>query len=1350
MTDCDDGPGAWDNDLGKSVDRSWPLQTPESELDEVPSRQKLVVDLTSDRDSQSLAGDEGSGISDSPVPFEISRSKHVYVDLPTSTLVTPKSRYAGYVPPLPPVRERVALASLMECLKSRNSETDQEFVEFELDHFTFYINSALYPYEMRPLQSMTTKISHDTFFFDGVLSVGNVRHYVTQIQVSELPIGNYASVSKHSVDDQIWVRSKMNAQTQIYYKLKKPAAEYARFHVPFLWVADLAKHVVDYCTTMTEKGREVSLSSFRKPFSQWLEKTHGKSASFQRWRCQYSSDDFCTAIHANIDFLWKEVYGVLGARKAKSLRVFREAKDLTEYEEDVSTPLPMITRGNEEEQPTIVTPYIKECFGHMIVGQVLKCPGQHAETPDTSAQVHARQGKPKRRGSIGVPPVKRRHEAQYQFLAEELVKRIQEGDTISTPRDGEGTGTKWRTVASEHSPEDHRWFGLVQKVHVSGKTGRRSFDVSWFYRPVETPCCMMKYPWPNELFLSDHCTCEEGHDARVEDDEVLGVHSVDWFGNPKASKAEFCVRQTYMIEERRWVTLDQSHMKCSHGQERLKYKAGDTVLAALSKPDTVLEPCEVVKAFKQGPTRFLRLRKLLRRNDIDSSARHAPINELVYTDEFVVTKPDKILGRCTVRFFRPEQPIPSPYNRDGTGNIFYITHRLQEDNENRARIIPFDGDFPTSLRQGFDPDRDDFEKLRGMDLFCGSGNFGRGLEDGGAIDMRWANDIWTNAVHTYMANAHNRETTHPYRGSVDDLLRKALTGEFSEKVPRPGEVDLIAAGSPCPGFSLLTPDKTTLHQVKNQSLVASFASFVDFYRPKYGILENVITIVQAHHNRTQDVLSQLFCAIVGMGYQAQLILGDAWSHGAPQSRSRVFLYFAAPGLRLPEAPLPSHSHAPGAKQRGLGEMCNGEPYVRRSFGPTAFKYVSASEGTAGLPRIDDAKADCCVPFPDHRISYGVTQKTRNQICCIPTHPHGVGFAKAWREGHGVMSPAERAEFPPKPSHRTRPNAKGWARVHPKDIFQTITTRPAPTDARSGNGLHWYDDRPLTVMEARRAQGFPDEEVLLGSPSDQWRLVGNSVSRHMSLALGLKFREAWLGSLYDKDYDPMMTTSTSTTSTSTSRATSITLPDDNSFAGKPVFSTAEDLKPFSRGRRRIHPAFLNGQRAAAAPDTSSPASLAFRTAAQSLDPSRATSESADVLTTQLTGDSDYTTATETRAFSSAGRSIVETTKVTTTATESNSNAMTGSSNRKRALSKTSLVVEIQSSSRKKKMQRIHQQEQEEQSEESKDIIATAAATPVEHRGHEGSGRWSRQSIPKGITIVRLGDTEDTDGEEEHSD
>jgi len=52
---------------------------------------------------------------------------------------------------------------------------------------------------------------------------------------------------------------------------------------------------------------------------------------------------------------------------------------------------------------------------------------------------------------------------------------------------------------------------------------------------------------------------------------------------------------------------------------------------------------------------------------------------------------------------------------------------------------------------------------------------------------------------------------------------------------------------------------------------------------------------------------------------------------------------------------------------------------------------------------------------------------------------------------------------------------------------------------------------LTVLEARKGQGFPDDEVLVGMPAEQWKIVGNSVARPVALALGICLRTAWLAS-----------------------------------------------------------------------------------------------------------------------------------------------------------------------------------------------------------------------------------------------
>ncbi|GKT82756.1 DNA methyltransferase Dim-2 [Colletotrichum tofieldiae] len=274
-------------------------------------------------------------------------------------------------------------------------------------------------------------------------------------------------------------------------------------------------------------------------------------------------------------------------------------------------------------------------------------------------------------------------------------------------------------------------------------------------------------------------------------------------------------------------------------------------------------------------------------------------------------------------------------------------------------------------------------------------------------------------------------------------------------------------------------------------------------------------IVQSKTKRNEDVFCQLICAIVGLGYQAHFFLLDAWMYGSPQGRSRVFLCFAAPGFKLPEMPVQSHSHyKPNMRSKTLGWLPNGEPMVERLVMPTPFKFVSVAESTADLPDIMDGKADCCVNFPDHRMAFSITRSVRAQLGVIPMHPYGMNFRTAWNDGKGIMTAAEREFFPKKGLRVFSSTSRAWGRAFPHSVMHTVTTTPSPTDARIGRIMHWSQNRVFSVMEVRRAQGFLDHEVILGQPRDQWKVVGNSVAREVSLALGLSFREAWLGSLID--------------------------------------------------------------------------------------------------------------------------------------------------------------------------------------------------------------------------------------------
>ncbi|KAI1021709.1 hypothetical protein LB503_013257 [Fusarium chuoi] len=1121
-------------DLLQHVDLS-PSSPTQSPPDYVPSPEPLFADTYPEMpelpascvmeavDLDFELGDAGAGASAEIVEQEdialeetldVPVSANMSVEFPESLLLVPRSYYEPFEPGVPVLKEREVVARLLEVAEEAGQGIDNDyFVEFQLDDFAVYSDRQRYGQEMCSLHHLHTKHGFNTVFFDGKLSVGNIAFYVHRVEISALPIENYGTLSKHTVKDKIWVRSVLNTEREIYYRLNSPAKEYRRFFDPFLWVADLAKHFVDYLKFKGEEDDQVTIFQFRSNFSIWLAKRHRHAPDFISWKGQHVNDDFRTAIVANIAFLHKEAIGVLGHRKTYKHVIWAEVWEFTRYKL-----CPKI--GPSEDTDTVVTQYIYDCFSHQPFGDRLKA------IPLSETTQYLQNALIKQRHLELPAPV---HDSGKAITTAGMkqIRAIRAGDTISTQRDAEGSGTQWRRDVAHGFDDVDRWFALVQRVRIN-KRGQRTFDVIWYYRPVDTLCGLMKYPWNNELFLSDHCSCDTR--AKISEDEVSGVHQVE-FGGTSATEAEFFCRQTYICQERNWVTLEKAHFRCIHLRESspqaLGLQTGETRLVMINRTSGRSEPCEFLTFYEEEGNGIYRFRKLLRRHQVDPASKARP-NELVYSyvEPLVEVKISRILQPCFVRHFTDGQAIPTPYDRDGVGGFFYFTHEQVSDNETGTKLYVALSEPPPSIQQGYDPSQS-IPRLRGLDLFCGGGNFGRGLEDGGAIEMRWANDFDAKAIHTYMANTAGPSEVSPFLGSIDDLQRLAIEGEFSDNVPPIGDVDFISGGSPCPGFSRLTNDKTTAAQRKNQSLVAAFASCVDLYRPRYGLLENVPGIVQKTANRDQDVFSQLICAIVGLGYQAHFFFLDASACGAPQRRSRVFLAFAAPGHRLPHAPYQTHGHPQNTSRLSLGILPTGEPMAERAMPPaTPFDFVSAKASTADLPRIYDSKPDICVPYPDHRVSVGITPLMRSRIHLIPTQPWGMNFAQAWygrdlkKAGSGVMTPSERLAFPERTDKglgRGNPSSNAYGRQRPDHLFVTVVKTQSPNDAKNGRTLHWHEPRVLSVMEARRAQGFRDEEVLLGIPSDQYKIVGNSVAREVAVSLGAVFCEAWTQSLADEHH-----------------------------------------------------------------------------------------------------------------------------------------------------------------------------------------------------------------------------------------
>lgn len=940
---------------------------------------------------------------------------------------------------------------------------------------------------------------------DGILCYDGKRRYVQKVPFKILSIGGYEDRGLHTVGPEIWIQSVRGRNSSVWYRLGSPAPEYQRYHQPFLWVADLAKHVIDF---MNEHNR-ISIFHFRSQFSNWLSAVHGSSDIFQSWHSKYKDTDFRRAIACHAGFLYYQAMQLDQKYDQHPLWAETDAEGLSAVPEQRNNLRePSTFKSSSAIIKTVVTPYVFGCFKHLPFAKFLD---PQAPTP---AVLRARNLKE----IVSDAPrstVKHNEEAIVGDLAGPTLVSI--GDVVAINAEKE---SNWK-----HN--DKLWYGYVQGIQDTQKG--RSLKILWLYRPTDTACQKMKYPVLNELFLSDHCNC---NDHAIWASEVVSKPKVAFFAGPHTD-AEFFVRQKYVGNDAAWVTLQTSDFECSCKADSTprEYSVGETLLVAACQAgkDRVLEAVEVMEKALHGDEGYLRVRRLLRRAR-DYGEEDAEPNELVYTDiiDFVPMK--DIFRSCNVRFYtiedKRQRRIPSQYRRGGTGDLFYIMYYHAG-----AGLVPLAEAWSSSMDQGWDPAntvKAPMKKMAGLDIFCGGGNLGRGLEEGGAVKFDWAVDYFKEAIHTYRANLKHPDDAKLFCGSVNDYLSQAMRGTGVALVAQAGAVDVISAGSPCQGFSNANQWKRNDQALLNVSMVASVVSFVDFYRPKYALLENVTAMAKCNaKDSDSNVFAQVLSALVGMGYQVRSFILDSWNFGSPQSRTRLFISIAAPGLvPLPDPPQ-SHSHPEKVVARSLGKSANGLTLANRYWNLTPFRYVNIGEATKDLPLNFEGRIDS-VSFPDHRPSRHMSTINRVRISYIPRFPPRMNFVKA--SMLGVMPPPQMEAYNWNAEARSRPESRAWKRVDQNGLVATVTTTCQPDDGLCGAWVHWEACRCMTIMEVRRAQGFPDDEVIVGLPSCQWKIIGNSVARPVAFALGLALRSAWLKNCKELGSTPLLIQSDSTVST----------------------------------------------------------------------------------------------------------------------------------------------------------------------------------------------------------------------------
>ena len=390
-----------------------------------------------------------------------------------------------------------------------------------------------------------------------------------------------------------------------------------------------------------------------------------------------------------------------------------------------------------------------------------------------------------------------------------------------------------------------------------------------------------------------------------------------------------------------------------------------------------------------------------------------------------------------------------------------------------------------------------------LDLFAGCGGLSIGLKQAG-VNVLWANEIEPNAATTYK-NSHPK--TEMYQEDANELLKRLVRGDNG--LPKKGDVELIVGGPPCQGFSGYNRHR---HQDDpRNSLVETFLDFVNYFEPKYVLLENVPGMLSLNAGSVAQLLIDTFKQL---GYNIRLGILQAGNYGLPQNRWRVFIWAAKNRLLCPTFPEPTHKF-PKTTVFGVSmfrDCVIKSPKDSENLFWTLHNQVTVGDAIKDLPAIPNGGGEDVMEYGANPQSNYQKQLRGNQIVlydhvapCLQTIQLRRCRAIPKKPGAGWLDLPE--DLKPKNLLRHGDNRypNRFGRLHWEGTFNTIVKVPEPY---WGRVFHPEQDRVLSVRESARAQGFPDSVRFFGPRTSRFKQVGNAVPPPLAQVIAEEFLETY--------------------------------------------------------------------------------------------------------------------------------------------------------------------------------------------------------------------------------------------------
>lgn len=383
-----------------------------------------------------------------------------------------------------------------------------------------------------------------------------------------------------------------------------------------------------------------------------------------------------------------------------------------------------------------------------------------------------------------------------------------------------------------------------------------------------------------------------------------------------------------------------------------------------------------------------------------------------------------------------------------------------------------------------------------LDLFAGAGGLSHGLKQAGFVSL-YANEIRSSHAESYAIN-------HPETFVDNRDIREVSASDVRKTLNlAKGELDLLAGGPPCQGFSINAPIRSSSD--RRNHLFKEYLRFVEEFSPKAILIENVPGLVSFEKGQT---LHSIMLAIMELGYSVDVQILYAPHFGVPQTRWRTIII----GLRTgpqPRRAFPTPTHSAPLRVNFTSHF-KGRNIVAMPEVSNLKKFLTVREAIGDLPSLKNGEIGAKIKQygmpPSNQFQESMREDSNgvlNHEAARLSRINEIRISHIPKGGNWTDIPVD---LLPKGMSMARrsDHTKRYGRVDPDGLASTILTK---CDPHWGAYIHYNQDRAFTVREAARIQTFPDNFYFSGSRVEQYEQVGNAVPPLLAAALGRSIGQA---------------------------------------------------------------------------------------------------------------------------------------------------------------------------------------------------------------------------------------------------